>query len=319
MTRSSHAPPGCQAGPTLVILAAGLGTRYGGLKQIDPVGPNGELIIDYSMYDAVAAGFTRVVFVVRHVFEEAFRRAIGHRLEGLVDTAYAFQELDACLGGRPVPEGRQRPWGTGHAILTARDAVTGPFAVINADDFYGPGAFRVMARFLSAPEVRQDGRYAMVGYALGRTLSVHGTVCRGLCTCDPEGFLTSVTERCGIRAQGGDGEYQDEAGTVHVIPGDRIVSMNLWGFGLGVFDPLDRLFAEFMAEQGSSQTREFYIPTAVDQLIRSGKARVRVLRTDEQWFGVTYRPDRDLASARVLDLIRDGVYPARLWEGGRRD
>jgi NDP-sugar pyrophosphorylase family protein len=297
--------------PTLLVLAAGLGTRYGGLKQIDPVGPNGEIIIDYSIYDGIKAGFGKVVFVIRHYFAAAFRERIGRKFDGLVETAYACQELDACLGDFQAPRGRVKPWGTGHAVLVSKDVIHEPFAIINADDYYGPSSLQTIARFLAA-EVAPD-RYAMVGYVLRNTLSEYGGVARGITECDEHMFLRRVVERKRVEKRGNGAQYLDADGTPHTLTGDEIVSMNLWGFHPSIFAHLQSLFARFRADHGQEEDAELYIPSAVDSLVTSGKVTVRVLPTADSWFGITYREDKPLAVRHIRRLIDEGVYPERLW------
>jgi len=273
--------------PTLLIIAAGMGSRYGGLKQIDPVGPNGEVIIDYSMYDAAQAGFEKVVFVIRESSEDAFRKQIGSKLEGVVETAYAYQELDLCLDGFPLPDGREKPWGTGHAVLVAKDVIDDPFAVINADDYYGPKSYRLMKAQLEAMGDSENGDYAM--------------------------YLRKVTDRVGIKKLGAGAAFTDENGNEQSLSGDEIVSMNLWGFNPSIFGHLQQQFNDYLKEHAGQYKSEFYIPTAVDHLISSGQRKVKVLLTDDNWFGVTYREDKIIAQACINELIEKGVYPDRLW------
>jgi hypothetical protein len=323
--------------PTLLVLAAGLGTRYGGLKQIDAIGPHGQTIIDYSIYDGLQAGFGKIVFVIRHYFEEAFREKVSRKLDGFVEAVYAYQELDACLDGFPLPPDREKPWGTGHAILVARDAVQGPFAVVNADDCYGRESLRKIAGFLTGngglrvegvpPSDRgQNARdtglrpggagpndYAMVGYTLKNTLSEYGTVARGVAECDDHGFLKRVAERKRIEKTATGARYLDPDGTLHPLTGDEPVSMNLWGFRPSIFDFLESHFARFLAEHGRERDSELYIPFVVDQLVTGGQATVQVLPTGDPWFGVTYRADKSLATASMRKLIEAGIYPERLW------
>ena len=261
---------------TLLIIAAGMGSRYGGLKQIDPVGPKGEIIIDYSMYDAVRAGFDKIVFVIRHYFEEAFREKIGRKLEGLVETAYAYQEMDSCLNGYVLPEGREKPWGTGHAILVAKDVIEQPFAVINADDYYGPNAYAIMKRQLETMHTAAAADYAMVGYLLRNTLSEYGTVARGVCQYGSDLYLTKVTERPRIRKNGNGAIFMDEQGAEQPLTGDEIVSMNLWGFTPDIFEHLQQQFSAYLKEHGGEDKSEFFIPTVVDNLIQSGKKKVKI-------------------------------------------
>ena len=300
--------------PTLLVMAAGMGSRYGGLKQIDPVGPNGEIIIDYSIYDAVKAGFGKVVFIIRHHFEEAFKDKIGRKVERVAETAYACQELEECLYGHEIPQGREKPWGTGHAILVARAVVEGPFAVINADDYYGADSLKVIADFLAGGGVAHEKDYAMVGYVLRNTLSEYGHVSRGVCECDGELFLKKIKERKKVRKDGLGAIYTDPEGKDHKLTGDEVVSMNLWGFGLSIFEHLEVQFKEFLSRHGQELKSELYIPSVVDGLVESGQVQVKVLPTHDTWFGVTYQEDKALATASINKLISEGVYPERLWE-----
>lgn len=297
---------------TLVVLAAGLGTRYGGLKQIDAVGPNGETIIDYAVYDAMEAGFGRVAFVIRHYFEDAFREKVSSKFDRFIETLYAYQELDACLGDLKPSAVRDKPLGTGHALLVARDVVDGPFAVVNADDYYGQDSFGTIFSFVTAEDVPSDS-YAMVGYRLRNTLSDYGAVSRGVCECDGRMFLRKIVERKRIVKCAGGARYFDGDGIEHALSGDEIVSMNLWGFQPSVFDHFQSSFDKFLREQGQQDDSELLIPSVTDDLIRSGRATVKVLHTDDSWFGVTYRQDRAVAAECVRRLIDRGVYPERLW------
>ncbi|MHC4221460.1 MAG: nucleotidyltransferase family protein [Planctomycetota bacterium] len=301
-----------QKKPTLLILAAGMGSRYGGLKQIDSVGPSGEIIIDYSMYDAVKAGFGKVVFVIRHSFEDAFKEKIGSKLDGIIETAYAYQELQDCLDGFELPADRKKPWGTAQAILVTKDLINKPFAVINADDFYGAGAFKAISDYLSNPE-RSSNEFCMIGYNLNNTLSEHGSVCRGVCQCDDEMMLQTVVERTKIEKNGDGARYLDDDGVEHFLSGNQIVSMNLWGFDPSVFGFLESGFRDFLAQHGNEMKSEFFIPTAVDDLIQAGKVSVKTLITDEQWFGITYKQDKAAAQACIRQLVDQGIYPERLW------
>ena len=299
---------------TLVVMAAGIGSRYGGLKQIEPVGPGGEAVLDYSVFDALRAGFGRAVFVIRREIEETFRSVLGRRFESRMEVRYVFQELDKLPPGFGVPAGRQKPWGTGHALLCACEALDGPCAVINADDFYGADSYQVLAGFLaSTPAGPGPAVYAMMGYRLKNTLSEHGTVARGVCRADPAGFLASVEELTAIEklAQGARNKGAD--GTYRPLTGEEIVSLNFWGFPPSVGGHLQKLFLAFLEQNQSNPKAEFFIPTAVNQLIREGRARVKVLPTSASWFGVTYREDRPVVIESVRSLIRAGVYPERLW------
>ncbi len=294
-------------------MAAGMGSRYGGLKQIDPVGPNGEAIIEYSMYDAIKAGFGKIVFVVREQFKDLFDEKIGSKVKGRIEVAYVCQELNKCLGGFAMPKEREKPWGTGHAVLTAAQAVKEPFAAINADDFYGCNSFKVMSQFLSDPANR-PGDYAMVGFKLSNTLSENGSVSRGVCTANAEGFLEKVVEHTKIVKE--DGRIYnifDDGGKKQLSEND-IVSMNFWGFGADIFGHIQQQFTEFLNAKGNELKSEFYIPFVVDRMIREGKARVKVLPTEAQWFGVTYKEDKAAVEQSVKSLIDSGDYPTRLWQ-----
>jgi len=295
--------------PTLLVLAAGMGSRYGGLKQIDPVGPNGETIIDYSIYDALRAGFGKLVFVIRKDIEEPFRQVVGARFERRVPVEYVFQELDALPPGFVVPEGRTKPWGTTHAILMAADAVREPFAVINADDFYGAEAYRALAGHLQSGAAD----YAMVGFTLRNTLSDFGSVSRGVCTVTSDGLLKDVVEMTTIVRDGAHARNTDASGRVTSLTGDEPVSMNMWGFTPRVFEQLRALFAEFLARNATELRAECYIPSAVNELVSSAQARVRVLGSADSWFGVTYRDDQPRVAESIRRLIHDGRYPERLW------
>lgn len=299
--------------PTLLILAAGMGNRYGGLKQIDPVGPNGEIIIDYSIYDAIGAGFGKLVFVIRHYFEDAFKEKIGSKFDGVVETAYAFQELDAGLEGFTLPPDRKKPWGTAHAVGVGRDVIDEPFAVINADDYYGVDSFKMMADFLSGPEISPTD-YAMVGFKLRNTLSEYGTVARGICHCDDNLFLRDIVERTKVQKRGNGACYFDEDGTEHALTGDEVVSMNLWGFHPSFFEHLKAGFGRFLREQGTEPKSEYFITIPVSDLVGSGQVKVKVLPTHDNWFGVTYRQDKEIAQRCILTLIEAGTYPNKLWE-----
>ncbi len=297
--------------PTLVIMAAGMGSRYGGIKQIDPMGPNGEIILDYSVYDAARAGFGRVVFIIRKDIETAFRESIGTRFEGKIDVNYAFQEMDDLPDGYTVPEGRQKPWGTGQAILACRDIVKEPFVVINADDYYGASAFIEGARGLATTEPASMNGF-LVGYRLANTLSPHGYVTRGVCE-ETKGLLSKVTERFKI-GRNGDGvvEYQD--GEVNYsMTGEELASMNFWGFTPALFPVLEKRFETFLSEYGNELKSEYLIPSEIDALIASGSMKVKVLKTDASWFGVTYPEDKPTVKASLASLVESGAYPSPLW------
>jgi dTDP-glucose pyrophosphorylase len=298
--------------PTLMILAAGMGSRYGGLKQMDPVGPSGEIVLDYSIHDALRAGFGRVVFVIRRDIEGPFREIVGAKWERRIPCAYAFQDLADVPAGFPVPPDRAKPWGTAHAIRAARHEMAGPFAAINADDFYGLAAFRAVARHLTV-ETDPAG-HCMVAYRLAQTLSEHGSVSRGVCLCGPDRLLTGIQERTKI-VRHADGTLWDEPEGFPpvLLTGNEPVSMNCWGFMPSVFSELDTAFAAFLQGQGGgSAKQEFTIPAVVDGLIRSGRGSVKVLETAAQWFGVTYREDKSAVQASIRALIAAGNYPAAL-------
>jgi choline kinase len=288
---------------TLLVLAAGMGSRYGGLKQIDPVGPSGETVLDYAVFDAMRAGFTRVVFVIRREFEAVFRDQIGAKYSGRIAVDYVFQSIDTLPAGFPSPAGREKPWGTGHAVWCARDAVRENFAVINADDFYGADSFARLAEFLAGAS---ENHFAMVGFKLANTLSEHGAVSRGICAVDRGGMLSGVVEQTGILAT--------EVGDGKKYSGKEIVSMNCWSFTPAIFAGLDAGLRTFLGSSASSGAKaEFYLPAAVSALIQEGVAKVRVLPTTSQWFGVTYREDKPRVQAALAALIAAGQYPARLF------
>lgn len=295
--------------PILLVLAAGMGSRYGGLKQIDPVGPAGETIIDYSIFDAMRAGFEKLVFVIRHDIESAFREAIGARFEKRLPVEYVFQELDKLPPGFSVPPNRKKPWGTGQAILMAANAVTGPFAAINADDFYGANSFRVLAEHLRSG----SADYAMVGFVLRNTLSEFGSVARGACRVGADGYLQGVTEMTKIEKDGSRAKYVDQTGATQHLSGDETVSMNMWGFTPSLFSHLQQQFIEFLNRNGNDEKAELYIPSVVNELVASRKERCKVLRTKDSWFGVTYREDRPFVVDGIRALIARGEYPEKLW------
>lgn len=296
--------------PTLLVLAAGMGSRYGGLKQIDPVGPGGETIIDYSIFDAIRAGFGKLVFVIRHDIESAFREAIGARFEKRLPVEYVFQELDRLPAGFSVPPNRKKPWGTGQAILMAADVIREPFAAINADDFYGGNSFRALAGHLSSG----SPDYAMVGFVLRNTLSEFGSVARGACRVGPDGYLQGVTELTKIEKDGSGAKYTDTSGTLHHLSGDEPVSMNMWGFTPSLFPRLEQQLTEFLKRSGNDERAELYIPSVVNELVSAGKERCKVLRTTDSWLGVTYREDRPFVIEGIRALVARGDYPEKLWK-----
>ena len=298
--------------PTLVVLAAGMGSRYGGLKQVDPVGPSGEAILDYSVFDAIRGGFGKVVFIIRRDFEDEFKEKVGRKYEGMVDVGYAYQDLNDLPAPFVFPEGRTKPWGTAHATRAARDIVKEPFAVINADDFYGRDAMAKLGAYLSAVDPGSL-HFAMVGYRLELTLSENGSVARGICKVSPEGKLQSVSEmtklvRCADVAK----NLEDPENPVQV-PLDARVSMNCWGFTPKLFTELEDRFVKFLAARGTEMKSEWYIPFVVDELIKEGKADCKVLPTDSRWFGVTYREDKPFVVAEIQKLVDAGEYPANLF------
>ena len=298
--------------PTLFVLAAGMGSRYGGLKQLDGLGPNGETIMDYSIYDAIRAGFGKVVFVIRRVFEADFREKIVSKYADRIPVELVFQELDNLPAGFTVPEGREKPWGTNHAVLMGKDVIHEPFAVINADDYYGRESFQDLADYLKSIE-GTEGKYAMVGYRVSNTLSESGSVARGVCETNEQGFLTKVTERTKIlREEDGVIRFIEEDGKT-ALDENTPVSMNMWAFTPDYFRYSEQCFVEFLKEHGNELKSESYIPSLVDELIHSGKATCRVLDTPSRWFGVTYATDRPQVVEKFAQLVKDGVYPSPLF------
>ena len=303
--------------PILVVMAAGMGSRYGGLKQIDPVGKHGEVIIDYSLFDARRAGFETVVFIIKHEIEKEFKEAIGNRMEKHMEVRYAFQQLDNLPEGYSVPEGRTKPWGTSHAILSAADVIDGPFAVINADDYYGPEAFKVIYDYLSTHQDDAVYEYSMVGYLLKNTVTENGHVARGVCVTDSEGYLASVTERTKIATyEGGIHFTEDDGETWTDVDGDTIVSMNLWGFTESFVREAKARFSKFLdkALVENPLKGEYFLPSVVSELIGEGKARVKVLHSTDKWYGVTYKEDKPVVVQAIADKTAAGVYPEKLWE-----
>jgi NDP-sugar pyrophosphorylase family protein len=295
--------------PTLLVLAAGMGSRYGGLKQIDPVGPSGETIIDYSIFDALRAGFGKLVFVIRKDIEQQFREIVGARFEKRVEVDYVFQALEDIPSRFSVPAGRTKPWGTTQAILLAADAIHEPFAAINADDFYGADAYRSLAGQLTSGS--QD--YSMVGFVLRNTLSDFGSVARGVCLVSDDGYLEHIAELTKVERDGNGARNTDAAGKVTKLTGDEPVSMNYWGFTPQVFDQLRENFEKFLEGGGTDLKSECYIPNTVGELVRAGQARVKVLHSRDSWFGVTYREDRPRVVESIRGLIAEGLYPEKLW------
>lgn len=296
--------------PTLVILAAGMGSRYGGLKQLDEVGPNGEAIIDYSLFDAIRAGFGKVVFIIRRDFEDAFKERFDKKLKGKINVEYVFQELTDLPAGFSVPEGREKPWGTGHAIRAARNVVKEPFSAINADDFYGFEAYETVARFLTGDV--DDNQYAMVGYRLDKTLSENGSVSRGLCVTNAQQNLVDIEELTQITNEP-EGIFYYKNNEKVGLKGDETVSMNFWGFHPSLFTHLEEGFVSFLKEKGNEMKSEFFIPMFVDELIKAEKTKVKVLTSSASWFGVTYQEDKPIVKGCINQLIVEGKYPSKLW------
>lgn len=281
---------GMENNATLVVMAAGMGSRFGGLKQITPIGPNGEIIIDFSVYDAIHSGFSKVVFIIKKAIEHDFREAVGKRIEKMTDVEYVFQELDKIPTGFSIPEGREKPWGTGHAILCAKDAVKTPFAAINADDYYGKNGYKIIHDYLT-----KNKKMCMVGYKLGNTLTENGTVTRGVCDTDKDGYLTSVTETFSLDKNSG-------------IPLDTTVSMNMWGFDTNIFDELESGFEKFLSNLENPLKSEFLLPCIVDGMIKNYGEKVKVLTTDDKWYGVTYKEDVEPVKIAIKKLVDEGLY-----------
>lgn len=299
--------------PTLLVLAAGMGSRYGSLKQMDGVGPNDETIIDYSIFDAAKAGFGKVVFVIRESFADEFRQMFSkERFGGKIEVEYVYQELDNLPEGYTVPDGREKPWGTNHAVMMAEEVINEPFIVINADDFYGRDAFEQAAGYLKGLFGKKND-YCMVGYKIGNTLSDHGTVSRGICVVDDKNNLTGMDERFGIKRIGDQISYELDGKRVP-LSDETAVSMNLFGFTPDYFEHSNELFEKFLKENADNPTAEFFIPLVVNTLVNNKQATMRVLNTDSKWFGVTYIEDRPIVVQKILDLIEEGVYPRELWK-----
>lgn len=301
--------------PTLLLLAAGMGSRYGGLKQLDGLGPNGETIMDYSIYDAIKAGFGKIVFVIRKDFEKDFKEKILSKYEGHIPAELVFQSLDALPEGFTVPEGREKPWGTNHAVMMAKDVIKEPFCVINCDDFYNRDSFMVLGKFLAELPENAKNTYAMVGFRVGNTLSENGTVARGVCSTDESGLLTTVVERTEIMSVDGKVCYKDEQGHWVAIADNTPVSMNMWGFTPDYFEYSEAYFKEFLADEKNRTNlkAEFFIPLMVNKLVNDKTATVKVLDTTSKWFGVTYSADREGTVERIQSLVNEGVYPAKLF------
>ena len=304
--------------PVLVVMAAGMGSRYGGLKQIDPVDKEGHIIMDFSIFDAVKAGFEKVVFIIKKENEQDFRAAIGDRLSEKIKVSYVFQELTNLPEGYVVPEGRVKPWGTGHAIMSCMGEIDGPFVVINADDFYGSHAFQVAYDYLTTHQ-DEEGiyRYMMVGYRLENTLTDNGHVARGVCEMDAQGYLADIHERTHIKKRGNGAAYTEDEGKTWIpISGDATVSMNMWGFSESILGELQSRFSAFLEEnlEKNPLKCEYFLPFVVDELLKEGRATVAVEKSQDKWFGVTYKEDKPMVMAAIQNLKDQGVYPAHLWK-----
>ena len=298
--------------PTLLILAAGIGSRYGGMKQIDQVGPSGEAIIDYSIYDAIKAGIGRIVFVIRRSIEPDFVDFFGKKLKGKIPYAFAYQELDMIPEGLSVPPERKKPWGTAHAVWVARDIIREPFIVINADDFYGRSSYLEVARYLSDPETVLNN-HCMVGFKIKDTMSEFGTVSRGICEVDDQGYLRAVVERTEIGISGNGIYYRDDEGIEKTLTGEEMVSMNIWGFSPSIFPLLEEHFTAFIHANIDQPKAEFYIPTVINLMVRNNRGTMKVLPTADRWFGVTYKEDKPMAVDHIRKQVERGIYPVNLW------
>ena len=303
--------------PVLIVMAAGMGSRYGGLKQMDPVDEQGHAILDFSVYDAKRAGFKKVVFIIKHAIEKDFREIVGKRIEPFMEVEYVFQELDKLPEGYQVPEGREKPFGTGHALLCCKDVVDAPFAVINADDYYGPKAFQMLYDYLTTHEDDDKYRYTMVGYRLKNTVTDNGHVARGVCELNEAKELVGITERTKIeKRDGGIAFSEDDGETWTTIDGDTLVSMNMWGFTRSILDEIKAGFPAFL-EKGIKENPmkcEYFLPSVVSDLLAEGRATVRVLESEDKWYGVTYKEDKPVVVAAVQALKDEGLYPQKLWD-----
>ncbi len=299
--------------PTLLVLAAGMGSRYGGLKQVDPVGPSNEAIIDYSVFDAIRAGFGKIVFVIRKDIEDLFKEKISAKFADKIKIEYAYQSVEAFLPeGFVIPEGRTKPWGTGHAVLVAKNLVKEPFAVINADDFYGQESFQILGDYLSNAKDAEFADFSMVGFPLSNTLSEFGTVSRGVCDFDSEDNLQTIAEKTSISKNGNGGVYTENNIEIE-LAGNTTVSMNMLGFTPVLFEYLEKMFFEFLKEEGDQVKSEFYIPTVISNLISTNIAKVKVLQTNSKWFGVTYKDDKPFVVDGVAQMVKNGDYPTPLF------
>ncbi len=301
--------------PVLVIMAAGMGSRYGGLKQIDPVDEHGHLIIDFSIYDALKAGFQKIVFIIKKSIEADFRERIGDRISKLADVSYVYQDIDNLPEGYTAPADRTKPWGTGHAILSCLGTVDGPFAVINADDYYGSHAFQMIYDYLASAKDDEKYRYVMVGYVLENTLTDHGHVARGVCETDDNGYLTGIRERTHIEKRDGKAQYTEDGEHWVTIPEGSTVSMNMWGFTESILPELQNRFADFLDHQAKENPlkAEYFLPEVVGALLKEDKATVHVLKSLDKWYGVTYKEDKPVVVQAIADLKAKGLYPDKLW------
>lgn len=303
--------------PVLLIMAAGMGSRYGGLKQIDPVDEEGHIIIDFSIYDAIQAGFEKVIFIIKEDMKEVFQETIGKRIQGHIEVEYVYQDMNDIPSGFSIPEGRVKPWGTGHAILSCMDKIQGPFAVINADDYYGREAFSMIYHYLQNSEKHGKYSYAMVGYILENTLTDYGSVARGVCNMSEGGMLKTIIERTHIEKRKNGAVYTEDNGITWVtIPMDSIVSMNMWGFTPSILLELKKDFEIFFRDtlEKNPLKEEFFLPSVVDSLIQESKAKVQVLKTTDKWYGVTYKEDKEVVTYAMSQFMQQGVYPGKLWE-----
>ena len=304
--------------PVLVVMAAGMGSRYGGLKQIDPVDRDGHIIMDFSIYDAVRAGFEKVIFIIKKENEQVFKEVIGDRLEKFIKVAYVFQDITNLPEGYTVPEGRVKPWGTGHAVLSCIEEIDGPFAVVNADDYYGIHAFRMAYEFLTENQDEEEGyRYMMVGYRLENTLTENGHVARGVCVTDEGGHLIKINERTHIEKRGEGVAYtEDEGKTWTELPKDSVVSMNMWGVSVSILHELKARFPEFLNKnlRENPMKCEYFLPFVVDELLQEKRATVKVLKSEDKWYGVTYKEDKPMVMDAVQKMKDQGLYPQKLWE-----
>jgi UTP-glucose-1-phosphate uridylyltransferase len=297
---------------TLLVLAAGIGSRYGGLKQMDPVGPNGEIIIDYSIYDAIKAGFEKIVFVIRKDIEKDFKKIVSSKYKNKIQVEHALQELDKTPKWFKAPASRQKPWGTGHAILMASELIDSPFAVINADDFYGRSGYLLLKKEFDGLNSASDNKFFMIGFEIAKTLSEHGAVSRGVCKINADGYLSDIVERTKIE-KAASGIFYVDGGKEVYLSEKEIVSMNMWGFTPYIFGHLRTMFEDFLKQNGDQEKSEFFIPNAVDSMIKSQKASAKVLRSRDSWFGITYKDDKEIVKAKIAGLISKGVYPAKLF------